>query len=455
MATVSMQEFLKQAKGTAQNVNIISSASPVTTNVPQEKSLGQKAKEVAVGFGKGIGSTVQDLQDLGQRGLAITTPSSLEEVRKETGIKPLAEADFGAKTGYEKAGKALEFVAELLFPAGKAGVLEKGQKVLTGSLDNLAQKASSIPDDIVEGGVKVKDKLIDMASKLDDKTKTALTRTPKEIFDKVVDQGRKALVDDRVQTPLEFVGESVANGLKKVKEIAQKVGEEKSSFIRLPTAFKGDAVKKFNEGLQSFLNNRSLIENDKGLVKEIVSQFKQLGNSPSQGMVDKFIDFAQERLYAGEKNLTLPVSNKTTAGLRNLISSLNNSLKNQLPEEYRTLNEKYSELTGLINELNTKLGKESGNAGALIKRLFSPSDARTKELFTELGKLTGQDYFRDARLSKFVMEALGDTRASSILEQIPKTKGQIFDRIIDFAIEKTGIKDPIKAAERFLESVKK
>jgi hypothetical protein len=417
-------------------------------------SFLDKTKSVGVGVVKGVGAAAQDLQDLGQRGIALIDPTmNLEQVREKTGIKPLAEADFKAKNNYEKAGKTIEFIAEVLFPVGGA---TKGTKVATkageiagASLDNISSRVASLSDDVVEGGVKVKDKVVDLVVGLDDKTKTALKRTPKNVFDTIVQKGKDAMLDDRNQTPLEFVGESVANGLKKVKDIASGVGQSKSELIKLPEAFVGKGIKTFGDELQSFLNSRNLIENDKGLVKQIVGEFKKLGTTPSKGQVDKFIDFAQEALYAGDKNLTVPISSKTTGGLKRLISGLNTSLKQQLPENYGKLNDEYSRLIELVGELNTKLGRESGNAGSLIKRLFSPSDARTKELFDELGKITGDDYFRDARLAKFVMDVLGDTRAANILQQIPTSPRGLLEKTVEKGLEL--FRDPIKQAGKIIE----
>lgn len=429
------------------------SSEPITTET--QPTTIDNIKSIGTGFAKGAAETVKGMQDLGQRVLAGISPTkSLEDIKSETPINFFENIDLESKNNFELAGKTGEFLTEVLFPVsklGKLGIFSKGEKATMSGLDNLAQKASSLPDELVVNGQKIKDRLIQIASKLDEKTKTALSRTPKDIFQNVVEQGKKAIADDRVQTPLEVVGESVSNGLKLLKDKADEVGKLKSAIIKLPEAFEGRGIKEFETQLQSFLNSRSLIENDKGVVKKIVNAFDSLGDSPTKGQVDKFIDFVQDGLYAGEKNLTLPVSNKTTGFLRGLVGKLNSELKTQLPSDYTKLNDEYAKLINLINEVNTRLGKKGASAGSFVKRLFSPSDARTKVLFDELGKITGQDYFRDARLAKFVMESLGDTRVESLLEQIPKSTTEIFDKMIDFAVKKTGIKDPIKAAEKFIE----
>jgi hypothetical protein len=425
----------------------VSPTIPVET---EEKSFGQKAKEVAVGVGKGVGATIQGIQDIGQRVLAGVDPTrDVKQIKEDTGIKSLSNADFKANTSYEKGGKALEFIGELLIPTGIANKTFKAGKSI---FQGVESKLSTISDDLVEDGIKVKDKIGDLLANLDDKTKTALDRTPKEVFQKIIEQGKKAVTDDRIRTPLEAVGDDIIEALQSIKNKAAEVGSKKSSYLKYPDAFKGDGIKTFKETAQSFLNSRTMIENDKPIVNKIIGEFKKLGDTPSKGQVDKFIDYAQEALFSGEKNLVQPTSNKTVAQLKTLISKLNNNLKNQLPENYRKLNEEYSRLAQLSSELNLKLGKEGASAGSFVKRLFSPSDARTKELFEALEKMTGKDFSRDARLAKFIMETLGDTRAASILEQIPTSSTNVASKIMDFVVDKLG--DPIKAAERYIKSKK-
>lgn len=401
----------------------------------------QTIKDVGIGVAKGIGDTVNNVASLGRPVLAALDPNKTTQDYKPAGNSMFAETNLKADNTAQKVGKTIEFAAEVLFPVLRT---TKGSKIVGASLDGIGSRIRGLSDDVAEGGVSVKDKLIDIVGGLDDKTKTALQRTPRDVFDNFVEKGKQAMLDDRNRTPLESVGDSVADALRVVKDKASTIGAEKAKIMKLPEPFKGRGIQQFNEGLQSFLNNRNLIENDKTVVKQIVSEFKKLGSTPTKGQVDKFIDFAQDSLYAGEKNLTLPVSNKTTGGLKALIGKLNDNLKTQLPPKFSELNAEYSRLSSLTRELNTKLGKESGNAGSLVKRLFSPSDARTKELFDALEKETGQDFFRDARLAKFVMETLGDSRSKSLLEEMPNT-ATFIKAGYDAARSKLDV--PFKAAE--------
>lgn len=463
MTIITPDQFFKGSDPSKATVvqkpqSITSINKPFGTPLDVLKGVGKGALDSSIGLARG-------LQGLGQRTIAAVDPTrNLEQVRKDTGFRSLQGPDAAqidtqlkAKNNAQKLGKVLEFAGELLYPVGATEELGniggKISKKAGATFDNLGTRLSSMEDHILGDGVNVKDKLGDLIVNLDQKTKTALDRTPKEVFDKVAEQGRKALADDRVTTPLEQVGHNAIDAIDHLRNnVMPKIGEEKARFLKIPSAFEGNGIKKFREEFNSFMNSRTMIENDKPIVQNIYNQFRKLGDTPTKGQVDKFIDYAQEVLYSGEKNLVQPTSGKTTLQIRGLISKLNNNLKSQLPEKYGELNQKYSELIRLTNEINTNLGKEGRSAGAFVKRLFSPSDARTKELFSQLEKETGIDFTRDARLAKFVMEALGDTRASSLLEQIPTSAKGALDKAINYGIKK--VADPIKGAARYIERTK-
>jgi len=466
MITYTPEQF-KAKYGEIGLQQITSSTPPQKSSrfaIPSLNELGTAYKDIGTGFVKGVGSTGLAIAKAGEmisgKPISNAIQAGLDpnrtysQVRDSSGINALVGKDIEeklkSKNSGEVVGKSLEFLTEMLYGAGEAKILSAGAKKVGATFEGIGSKLSGMGDDVLEDGVKIKDKIGDLLVNLDQKTKTALDRTPVDKFKEVVEQGKKAISDDRITTPLEKVGENIIEAINQVKAKASQIGSKKSEYLKYPDAFSGDGVKKFKEGVQSFLNSRTMVENDKPIVKKIVEEFKKLGNTPSKGQVDKFIDYAQEALYSGEKNLVQPISNKTVSPLRSLISKLNDNLKNQLPEGYRIANKEYGELVKLSSEINTKLGKEGEKAGSFVKRLFSPSDARTKELFSELEKLTGMDFTRDARLAKFVMEALGDVRTSSILEQIPTSSKGFIDKAVGFAVDK--LSDPLKAGERYLKS---
>jgi len=182
-----------------------------------------------------------------------------------------------------------------------------------------------------------------------------------------------------------------------------------------------------------------VVEGDTKLLRDIVAEAKKLGKTPSAGQVDRYIDFVQDKIYTSGRELTVPVSDSTTAFLRGAVGKLNSSLKNQMPDKYKELNAEYSRLIDIRNELNTKLGKEGEKGGALMKRVFSPSDANTKKLFQEVLDETGVDLVNEATLAKALMEAAGDSRQLSMLEELhlPRmTKTGVLDYIVELTTKR-------------------
>src|SRR3990167_4286746 len=256
----------------------------------------------------------------------------------------------------------------------------------------------------MEGGMKVKDRLIELASKLDEKTKTALTRTPREVFDKVVEQGKKAMTDDRISTPIENVGKSLVEQAQKVKNRLTQIGKQKN--------------------------------------------------------VDSLIDNIQDNIYKlSESEKAVTLTDNVMRIVRGGIEGLNKKLQTKVGGSYQNLNQKYSEILNLLTDVNRAVGRKGERAGSFMKQFFSPAGQTAKNLIAQMEKITGVDFSRDARLSKFIMEALGDRRVESLLEQIPTTRptGAIDAgvRLLNYVIEKTGIKDPLEAARIFIEKQSK
>lgn len=419
-------------------------------------------KELATGFAKGVGATVQGLQDVGQRTLAAIDPTkNLEEIRSETGSKTLAEADFGAKTPYEKAGKTIEFVAELLFPVGKAGLFAKGEKMVAGSLDNLAEKAATISDDLVEGGVKVKDRLIELSSKLDDKTKTALQRTPKEVFDNVVKQGREAMTDDRLTTPIENVGKELVNQAQNVKNRLTQIGKQKSEVLNKAKNAYQDVSKEVKETILDMRKKVSgLDEEDLRFVNETIERLKPYMNGGKLKDVDNLVDIIQDKIYKiSESDKAVQLTDRAMSIVRSGIEGLNKKIQSKVGGSYQNLNQQYSQLYRLLTDVNRAVGRKGERAGSFMKQFFSPAGQTAKNLIAEMEKVTGVDFSRDARLAKFVMEAIGDKRVESLLEQIPKNMPQstidAIGKFVNFTMEKTGVRDPIEAARLFIDKYSK
>jgi len=436
---------------------------PATTMPATPEKTGgfmQTAKDLGIGALKGLGDTVNGLAKIG-RPVTDRISGALDPfktVQDYQNIKsPLTDEMLKSDNNTQKVGKGIELVAELLFPVGKVaqgiGLTEKAGKVAGASFDDIGARISAMGDDVLESGVKVKDQMINLVTNLDDKTKTALSRTPIETFKEYMEVGKKAMKDDKNITPYEVVGNKIIDALKQVKSRASSVGSAKSQIMetaKVGYTKVGNIAQRTALDIQKAFNGMKLDPADARIAKDFQTTLMNLGDNPRLKDVDAAIDLLQDRLYKAGRSNTVEITDRITGKLRQSIGKLNGEVKNLGGKAYSQANDEYAKAADLVRELNARLGKEGSSAGSLVKRLFSPSDARTKELFKELEKLTGQDFFRDARLAKFVMEALDDSRAYSMLEQIPRSASGAIERVVDWGVKK--VSDPLKAAENFIKN---
>jgi len=326
--------------------------------------------------------------------------------------------------------KAINEYMALLAPGkGKAVIEAKIPAVLdpiatavdkgTDGLKNIAQKPGEIIQTVkTKAGEIAEQKLAEPIPKPVENT---LKETNLATFDEYANAAQKATESYKNPTPLEIAGTKAQDALDTIQRKMKEVGRQKNEILsRSAYGDKpvGSIVVRFRQNLNNFLKGKTGVEGDTKLVRDIATEAQKLGPNPTASQVDKFIDFVQEKIYTDSRNLTIPVTDSTTASLRRITGELNEALKSQLPPNYRTLNQKFSEMIDVRNELNTKLGKEGERGGALMKRVFSPSDANTKALFEQVKKLTNVDLVNEATLARFLMETVGDARQASLLEQL-------------------------------------
>lgn len=319
--------------------------------------------------------------------------------------------------------------------AAKAGVstAQKGMTAAETALAPAVATARQAPEKAVSWVAEPRKASVD----------TVLKETPVERFDQYVDTARKATVNNKNQTPLEFAGIKAQEALDQMNRKLDAVGQAKSQVLqsaagRTPV---GNIVVKFRQQLQNALKNKTSVEGDAKIYQDILAQAEKIGNNPTALQVDRFVDFVQDRIYTGKRDLVTPVTDDVQATLRPLTGQLNEALKTKLPESYRNLNAKYAQMVGTRNELNLKLGMEGEKGGSLMKRVFSPSDAGTKQLFADVLKETGIDLVNEATLARFVMDVLGDARQKSMLEQLNlqltnPTSGML-EKILNYTLDKT------------------
>jgi hypothetical protein len=188
----------------------------------------------------------------------------------------------------------------------------------------------------------------------------------------------------------------------------------------------------------------------------VASRLETLAKNPTFSRVDDTIDYIQEILYKGSKDMTVPINKKVEGILKKVTADLNEGLKRTGGQEYRDINSQYAKIIGVRNDLNKLLGPKGNRGGSLMKRVFSPSDAGTKKLFALVKEITGVDLVDEATLAKFAMENAGDARQSSLLEEVIRGRVPSKASFIEAAARKTigKLQDPIGKARRIIQGKK-
>lgn len=310
---------------------------------------------------------------------------------------------------------------------------------------NAKAKLSSYPKEIQTA-------ITDKITTLDPKVKNILETATIEKFDNAVKAGQEALNNPRVLTPLERAGEKANNLLSTIKEDLGNIGRQKSASLesvgntKLPDVGIS-AIKNMVDKTRSM----NLTKAERGLVNQFVEEVKVLGKSPTLRSVDKLVDKLQATMFERKGGTAIPVTTRVKSIVNSAIADINKQLKAQAKktiggDEFSVLNDAYSRKIKLFDSLNKRLGEDGAKGGSLFKRFFSPQDSGTKKLFDTIKKEYGIDLAEDATLAKFVMDSLGDTRAKSLLEQVPMSPSGVITKGLEF-IEKK-LTDPIGKARR-------
>lgn len=397
-------------------------------SISGEQSLGSGALQT-VGQGAGF------VGDILMQGLKAVTPQAVEDVAAK-GVQKIAEtkpvqdvatrySDWANKNPEASANLEATLNLASILPVGK-GITKGGEAITSGVkktgnvIADVTQNASKYPKQIFE-------KVSESVTPLDPKVKNILQTTSLDKFDEIVNTGKAAMENPRLPTPFETTGEKLAESAKQLKTKLQEVGKQKAAIIEPLSSglepFKNE-TKSFIEKLNSFKNTFGEVDaQQKKVVQSIINDAKTVSTKLD---ADRLIDKIQDALYTGNTNQTIVGGSRLDKQLRGILGEYNSTLKKTLPPEYSVLNDRYSKLSDNLSILNRSLGETIEGVpirgASLIKQFFSPAGTKAKEIFKVINDELGIDLAEDATLSKFVMETLGDTRATSLLEQIPITK---------------------------------
>lgn len=280
---------------------------------------------------------------------------------------------------------------------------------------------------------------------IDPKFVTALKKTTKNEVDSMESVVKNAIESADNPSAFEVVGNKLADATEQVSNQVKSLVSQKKQIIA--KAKNGLVDFKKETGNTILEINRSL--KDSKLAKSFISRLKKVNTKLD---ADNAIDELQDILYKGNKDMTIPVGSKEDKVLKGIIGKYNAVLKNGLPASYKKLNETISNKLGNLELLNSSLGEVVEGVpirgASLIKQYFSPSGTKAKELFEFIQKNTGYDVGKDAVLAKYLSEIYGETRARSFLQGVSTTAQGNIDKLLEFALEKTGVAGKIKNLSR-------
>lgn len=327
--------------------------------------------------------------------------------------------------------------AVLLMKGGlqAAGDVASTVKKLTSPIGNISNLKEVLPTNVVKKATDL------ISADPGKKVETILKRTSPEELNNYLSIAEKSSISGEAKSVFEAVGDKLAETTKTLKTKLDSIGAEKSNVVLQNgamdfTSQTSPLVTKLQEIRNSFTE---IDKSNSGIVDSFIADAK---NVKTTAQADAFIDKAQDALYTGSRNLTLPKGSALEGKLQRAIGEYNNQLKSVLPTEYTLLNEQYSKLVDTLGTINKSLGDVVEGVpirgASLIKQYFSPAGSKTKEIFDFIKKETNGevDLAKDATLAKFAGQLYDDPNVGSLLggikdipTSIPAAAGRVIEKI--------------------------
>jgi len=374
----------------------------------------------ALGFAPDAALTVKDLMS-GYEKLKVTNPAVAQDIDSALGFVQLGldVTGIGETVGLAKN------VARKGFQ-----IAETGTSKLVGAADNLAGSGMKLAGDS-------KTKLMEfIAPEIDKKVAVVLEKTPTAKFNEMENIAKLASENFDNPSAFEVVSNKIADSAEQINGQVKSLSQQKKGIISKAKNGSTDFTKETGETILDI--NRSLKDSTTG--KLFIQKLKGVKTKID---ADNVIDEMQDILYKGNKDMTIPVGSQEDRILKGIIGKYNGKLKDGLPSSYANINTKISERLSSLDDLNKALGETIEGVpvrgASLVKQYFSPSGTKARQLFDFIKKTTGYNPAEDAVLAKYMSEVYGDTRTKSLLQGIPTSTTGAVEKIIDFAVEKTGL----------------
>lgn len=292
---------------------------------------------------------------------------------------------------------------------------------------------------------------------------------------KYSEAARKAVNSDgsanpKNPTPFEIEGDDITSTVRGLREQMKIVGKEKSDIVKnstktfTDTGIQGDFANVIEDRLGARVISdadgnftitaapgRTLKITDPSDQKIVIETMKDLSELNGKGVleVDDLVDRMQGRVTY--KAGAIAPNTAVEGAVKSATKKLNETLKAQLPKQYRKLNAQYGLLKNVTTWADKNLGPEQVRAGALVKRIFSPSDAGTKKMLTLIKALTGKDHISGAILAMEAMKSVKDPRAASLLEGVIMQR-EILDVIGNIPVAGQFVQLAEKASKKLVNS---
>lgn len=306
------------------------------------------------------------------------------------------------------------------------------------------------------------------------------------LYDEYVPLAKSAVGDIKNDPPISMIGNEMGDQFKSIiekrREIGQIMGSEitkaKGTKVSILPAIDNYVEKLSEQGVVydrvkrqidvKATEGTSLANADVALLQNFGQELQKLGSNPSALALDNAIKKinADTKISKQTQGIT-----SVTNGERIMISVLDDMVENlkKTPglERYAEARQTYSDLSNFIQEGEKHLGKltQSGDfardASILKSSVQSVLNNGKKDWLIQLEELTGYPALDKSVIALQAMKDAGDSRGISLLERVaegsvPTSKGQVMDRFIDFAFNKTTgavVGSPEDTTRAFLKSL--
>jgi len=330
--------------------------------------------------------------------------------------------------------------------------LNKTTPMTAKAVKNAAQEASQAPGAGILSTIDPKERNI-LAEPLTTKD------TP---FTDYALQAKKASLNAREMTPMDMAGTKAKSALDEIDKARQAVGKTKGDLLNKADDY---AISNNNfvdasgikDQWQSMLKARggiafdadggiipaagrvNRISSELPMVKKIDDLVNQLPNEATPFQMDDTKAAIRDIVDNYKASQTIP-QNTITEGIgKNIRSLIDDKLQSWSDingfQDMAKASADYAKLSGISSQLSRRLGEVTDattgqtrmGASLMKSAVMSNSDRGSKALFNAVKDVTGHDLIKDAMYAKVAMDAVGDTRATDLLQSAANAGNSLKD----------------------------